>query len=56
MKTWEEQGKEKVKACGQEGKCQFLLKKVEEGIIQVKHIGLKSSLKKVVKKSSDGLG
>ena len=40
MKRWEEQAKGMVKACGQEGKHQFLLKKVEEeGMVQVKHIG-----------------
>lgn len=34
----EERGKGKVKACGQEGKCQVLLEKVEEeGIVQAKH-------------------
>lgn len=44
MKRQEEQGKGKVKACGQEGKHQVLLDKVEEdGIVQVKHIVLKNS-------------
>ena len=40
INRWEEQRKRKVKVCGQEGECRFVLKKVEEeGTMQVKYIG-----------------